>query len=59
MDFKQAIEQVFINNMGNRITPELAAGMVRNIAVAIVDSIQSTDPQACTQQEREVGDGVA
>ncbi len=59
MEFKQAIEQVFANNMGNRITPELAAGMVRSIAVAIANSIQPLDTHEPALEEQEVGDGVA
>lgn len=59
MEFKQAIEQVFANNMGNRITPELAAGMVRSIAVAIAHSIQPVDAQEPAPEEQEVDDGMA
>ncbi|MDN4122829.1 hypothetical protein [Alcaligenes endophyticus] len=59
MDIKQIIEQVFATNMGNRITPELAAGMVRSIAVAIAGSIQQADAQEPIQEAQEVGDGMA
>lgn len=70
MDIKQIIEQVFANNMGNRITPELSAGMVRSIALAIANSTQEAAEQAewdaaaeasavAYHSEKEAGDGVA
>ncbi|MCX5592015.1 hypothetical protein [Alcaligenes endophyticus] len=70
MDIKQIIEQVFANNMGNRITPELAGGMVRSIAVAIANSMQGAVEQAewdaaaeasavAYHSEKEVDDGLA
>ena len=43
MSIHQSIAQVFENNMGNRITPELAAGMIRSLIDILATGVQ---PQA-------------
>lgn len=40
MNIHQSIAQVFENNMGNRITPELASGMIRSFVEILAASVQ-------------------
>ncbi|WP_341667333.1 hypothetical protein [Alcaligenes sp. SDU_A2] len=40
MSIHKSIVQVFENNMGNRITPELAAGMVRSLIDILAAGVQ-------------------
>ncbi|USY23938.1 hypothetical protein NIZ92_11445 [Alcaligenes sp. 1735tsa3] len=61
MSIHQSIAQVFENNMGNRITPELASGMIRSLVDILAagvsqpeGSAQAAEPQA----PQEVGHGV-
>ena len=40
MNIHHSIAQVFENNMGNRITPELAAGMIRSLIDILAAGVQ-------------------
>lgn len=40
MSIHQSIAQVFENNMGNRITPELAGGMIRSLIDILATGVQ-------------------
>lgn len=40
MGIHQSIAQVFENNIGNRITRELASGMIRSLVEVLAASIQ-------------------
>lgn len=40
MNIHHSISQVFENNMGNRITPELASGMIRSLIDILAADIQ-------------------
>ncbi|ULH08588.1 hypothetical protein [Alcaligenes faecalis] len=40
MNVHKSIAQVFENNMGNRITPELAAGMIRSLIDILAAGVQ-------------------
>ena len=40
MSIHKSIAQVFENNMGNRITPELAGGMIRSLIDILAADIQ-------------------
>lgn len=42
MDTTQDIKQLFVNNLGNRITPELATGMI-NAIVQLIPVIKEVD----------------
>lgn len=57
MTIQRSIAQVFENNMGNRITPELAAGMVRSLIDILAAGVQPR-PEGEQPQERESGNGV-
>lgn len=65
MSIHRSIAQVFENNMGNRITPELAAGMIRSLidilAADIQQQAQDADLEAVAQatgQQQEDDNGV-
>lgn len=38
----RSIAQVFENNMGNRLTPELTAGMIRSLVDILAAGVQKT-----------------
>lgn len=40
MNIHHSIAQVFENNMGNRITPELASGMIRSLIDILAAGVQ-------------------
>ncbi|WP_321289221.1 hypothetical protein [Alcaligenes phenolicus] len=40
MNIHHSIAQVFENNMGNRITPELAGGMIRSLIDILAAGVQ-------------------
>lgn len=46
MSIHQSIAQVFENNMGNRITPELAGGMIRSLVDILASGIQQAEVAA-------------
>ena len=67
MNIHHSIAQVFENNMGNRITPELAGGMIRSLINILAtgvqlqaeDSLSDAKAQAVTQAHaQEGGNGV-
>lgn len=65
MSIHKSIEQVFENNMGNRITPELASGMIRSLIDILTtgvqqagDSQQQTEAAFEAQLQEEGGNGV-
>ena len=43
MSIRKSIAQVFENNIGNRITPELGAGMIRSLVDILATSVQQAD----------------
>ena len=40
MNLQHSISQLFESNMGNRITPELAAGMIRGLITILAAGVQ-------------------
>lgn len=54
MSVHKSIAQVFENNMGNRITPELAAGMIRSLIDILAAGVQ---PRPEQEQPHEQGSG--
>lgn len=54
MTIQRSIAQVFENNMGNRITPELAAGMIRSLIDILAAGVQ---PRPEEEQPHEQGSG--
>lgn len=46
MSIHQSIAQVFENNMGNRITPELAGGMIRSLVDILAAGVQPAEAAA-------------
>jgi hypothetical protein len=57
MNVHKSIAQVFENNMGNRITPELAAGMIRSLIDILAAGVQP-GPDGEQSQEQGSGNGV-
>lgn len=53
MSVHKSIAQVFENNMGNRITPELAAGMVRSLIDILAAGVQQQASDAQLQAQAE------
>lgn len=57
MNMHRSIAQVFENNMGNRLTPELMAGMVRSLidilAVGVHQSATTETTEAVVQTLKE------
>lgn len=53
MTIQRSIAQVFENNMGNRITPELAAGMIRSLIDILAAGVQqqADESQQPAQEE--------
>jgi len=47
VNLQHSISQLFESNMGNRITPELAAGMIRGLVAILAAGVQV----AATSQE--------
>ncbi len=65
MSIHKSIAQVFENNMGNRITPELAGGMIRSLIDILAtgvqqsgDSQQQTEPASEAQLQEEGSNGM-
>lgn len=59
MSIHQSIAQVFENNMGNRITPELAGGMIRSLVDILAVGVQQAEAVAEAQSpEQEGSNGV-
>lgn len=58
MSVHKSIVQVFENNMGNRITPELAAGMVRSLIDILAAGVQPQPADVPPQPEQEGDHGV-
>ena len=65
MSIHKSIAQVFENNMGNRLTPELAGGMIRSLVDILAtgvqqagDSQQQTEAASEAQLQQEGGNGV-
>ncbi|MEN5251397.1 hypothetical protein ACYB9R_01350 [Alcaligenes aquatilis] len=65
MSIHKSIAQVFENNMGNRLTPELAGGMIRSLIDILAtgvqqagDSQQQTEAASEAQLQQEGGNGV-
>ncbi|MFD4121220.1 hypothetical protein ACFWQD_07895 [Alcaligenes faecalis] len=65
MSIHKFIAQVFENNMGNRITPELAGGMIRSLVDILAasvqqadDSLQQTEAAAEALLQEEGGNGM-
>ncbi|URW84215.1 hypothetical protein NBV64_07695 [Alcaligenes sp. DN25] len=65
MNIHHSIAQVFENNMGNRITPELAGGMIRSLIDILAtgvqqagDSQQQTEPASEAQLQEEGSNGM-
>ncbi|MGG5142815.1 hypothetical protein [Alcaligenes ammonioxydans] len=57
MSVHKSIAQVFENNMGNRLTPELAGGMIRSLIDILAAGVQPR-PEGEQSQEQENGNGV-
>lgn len=57
MSVHKSIAQVFENNMGNRITPELAGGMVRSLIDILAAGVQP-QPEDSLQPAQEDSNGV-
>jgi len=45
MNIHKSIAQVFENNMGNRLTPELAGGMIRSLIDILAAGVQPRPEQ--------------
>lgn len=58
MSVHKSIAQVFENNMGNRITPELAAGMVRSLIDILAAGVQPQLDDVSPQPVQEGDHGV-
>ncbi|ASR89234.1 hypothetical protein [Alcaligenes faecalis] len=65
MSIHKSIAQVFENNMGNRLTPELAGGMIRSLIDILAtgvqqagDSQQQIEAASEAQLQQEGGNGV-
>ncbi|KVX07130.1 MULTISPECIES: hypothetical protein [Alcaligenes] len=59
MSIHQSIAQVFESNMGNRITPELAGGMLRSLVDILAAGVQQTEVAAePPSPEQEGGNGM-
>lgn len=64
MSIHQSIAQVFENNVGKRITPELAVGMIRSLIDILAMGVQQqaegavleADAQAVAQAQAQEGD---
>ena len=50
MNIHKSIAQVFENNMGNRITPELASGMIRSLVDILVADVRQSEASAQVTQ---------
>lgn len=57
MTIQHSIAQVFENNMGNRITPELAAGMIRSLIDILAAGVQPRPQEQPHGQEGDHGLG--
>ncbi|MCX5470466.1 hypothetical protein OSH04_01920 [Alcaligenes sp. A-TC2] len=53
MNIHRSIAQVFENNMGNRITPELASGMIRSLVEILAASVQQAGDSQQTEAAAE------
>lgn len=59
MSIHKSIAQIFENNMGNRITPELAGGMIRSLVDILAAGVQQTEAASEAQlHAQEGGNGV-
>lgn len=61
MSIHKSIAQVFENNMGNRITPELASGMIRSLVDILAAGVSQPEvPAQATEPGvlQEAGHGV-
>ena len=56
MSIHQSIAQVFKNNIGNHITPELASGMIRSLIDILAAGVQQPQVDNLQQQAVAVDD---